>query len=78
MNAGKETINLGLRFELADDPGQGRPVVVGLRVLHPPLSIFVIEEGEHDVKRLLGIVHHIGKRPTLHVTEELFARHNDS
>jgi hypothetical protein len=39
--------------------------------LHPPLAIGMLEETENRIKRLLGIVQDIGKRPPLTAQKEL-------
>ena len=43
---------------------------MNLRSLHVALPIFVIEEVEHNVERLLGIVHHVSVCPALTIPKE--------
>jgi hypothetical protein len=35
--------------------------VVNLGLLHAPLTIGLVEEREHPIERLLGVVQHVGK-----------------
>jgi hypothetical protein len=46
---------------------------MNLGSLHAALPVFTIEEVEHRVERLLGIVHHVGECPTLTVLKEVVA-----
>ena len=59
-----------MRFKLPDDARQGRPVVVNLGLLHPALPVGIIKELKNCVKRLIWIVHNIGKPSALIVFEE--------
>ena len=62
-----------MRFKLPDDARQRRPVVVNLRLLHPALPVGIIKELKDCVKRLIRIVHNIGKPSALIVFEERIA-----
>jgi hypothetical protein len=61
-----------MRFQFANDPGQSRSIVMDLRFLHPPLSIFITEKLKNRLKGPLGIVRHIGECSPLLVREEHF------
>jgi hypothetical protein len=46
---------------------------MNLGSLHAALPIFVIEEVEYSVERLLGIIHHVSERPALTIPKEIVA-----
>jgi hypothetical protein len=69
----KNAIDGRMRFKLPDDARQGRPVVMNLRLLHPTLPAGIIKELKDCVKRLIWIVHNIGKPSALIVFEERIA-----
>ena len=48
--------------------------MVNLRLLQAPLPGFVIKECEYFVERLIRIIHHVRKRPSLSITQEFIAR----
>jgi hypothetical protein len=50
--------------------------VVDFRLFHAPLPIRVIEELEHFIERLLGVVHYVGKCSALPVVQKFFSTNN--
>jgi hypothetical protein len=66
-----KSIDLWLRFQITNDTSQGRAIVMQFRFFHTSLTIRVIEEIKHAVKRLLGIVDNIWKRFSLHVVKKI-------
>ena len=62
-----------MRFKLPDDARQRRPVVMNLRLLHPALPVGIIKELKDCIRRLIRIVHNIGKPAALTVFSERIA-----
>ena len=77
MFGGEKAIDGWLGFKLSHNPGQGRSVVMNLGFLHATLPVFVIEEVEYGVERLLWIVQHIGERPALTVLKKILTGDGD-
>jgi len=48
------------------------------RLFHPPLPVLVVEAFKHVLKGVIWIVHHVGKRPALTITEEVLWRKGHS
>jgi hypothetical protein len=68
---GKKFIDGGLGLKFSHHSSQRRPVVVDLGFLHAALSVFVIEEVEYGVKRLLRIIRHVSECPALTILKEV-------
>lgn len=66
----QEVVDRRLQLELANDPGESRPIMMDFRFLHAALPLGVVEKVEDFIKRLLGIIEDIGEGSSLPVAEK--------
>jgi len=67
----KEILDGRLRLKLSLYGRQRGSVVANLRFDHASLAVFIIEEVEYRVERLLGIIHHVSERASLTVVKKI-------
>jgi hypothetical protein len=74
----EESTNGQVSFKLPHDSGQRSPVMMDLRLLHPPLPVFIVEKLKQIFKRIARIVHHVGERSSLTIVKKLCLGHCDA
>jgi hypothetical protein len=70
MDSCEKAVDLRLRFQLANDARQRRPIVMDLCFLHPALPVFLIEKLQHLGEGLFLVVEDVGKSSSLSIAEE--------
>jgi hypothetical protein len=70
---GEKVLDERLSLKLPHNLYPTGSLVMNLGSLHAALPIFVIEEVEYSVERLLGIIHHVSERPALTIPKEIVA-----
>jgi hypothetical protein len=74
LNRAQKLVDARQRFEFPHDAGHGGAVMMSLGFLHTPLASRVVEEFEHLVKRLAGIIQDIDKRSSLPIFQKVLTR----
>ena len=77
MFRGEERIDGRLRLQFPHHARQGEAVVMDLGFYQTTLAARVVEELQHGVERLLGIIQHVGECPALTVLDETVTGQND-
>jgi hypothetical protein len=70
---GEKGIDGGLGLKLSHNACQRRPVVMNLGFHHAALTSWVVEELQHRVERLLGILQYVSECPALTVLKKMVA-----
>jgi hypothetical protein len=67
----EEVIDGWSRLKLSHNSSQSGSVVVNLGFFHATLSVFITEEVEHIVERLIWIIQHVSKCPALTILKKI-------